>query len=203
MYTAGLVLPDLTRGFVKNLGKLKEHDYGIYEPLAAGCLQHYSADKIFHGSAFFEWGTHACVEAVKRMRFESEVARKWFIGHILFELLVDRILVRHKPSVASDFYAQLNTLDQTELNQFISLHEHTNKDSFLKFYVHFRKVAYIKNYTDNNLFAYSLSRIILKAGLPALTLTDKMVLQECVWELEENEFKNAQQLLIELKEVFK
>ncbi len=203
MYSTGLVLPDLARGFVKLPGKLKDFDYGDFEPLATGCQQHYAADKIFHASAFFEWGTHVCTEAVKQTPFESKVERRWFIGHILFELLLDRILMRHKPSVANDFYSQLNALDQTKLLQFISLHEHNNKDNFLKFYAHFRKVAYIKNYTDNNLFAYSLSRIILKVGLPALTLSDKIILQECFCGLENNEFKNAQQILTELKEVFK
>jgi hypothetical protein len=42
-----------------------------------------------------------------------------------------------------------------------------------------------------------------KAGLPELSHTNKIVLQECVWNLEDNAFKNVQGILQELKEVFK
>ena len=41
-----------------------------------------------------------------------------------------------------------------------------------------------------------------KAGLPELSLSNKIVLQECVWELENNDFKNVQSVLFQLKEVF-
>ncbi|OYU94749.1 MAG: hypothetical protein CFE21_13745 [Bacteroidetes bacterium B1(2017)] len=203
LYSTGLVLPDLARGFVKHPGKLENTNYAHLLDLALGCRQHYLADKVFHGSEFFTWGTHQCTEVVKQAKFETQVERRWFIGHILFELLLDRILVRHQPQVAIDFYENLRLLQANELNEFISLHEHKEKDRFLKFFEHFRKAAYIHNYPDNNLFAFSLSRIIIRAGLPELSHADKIVLQECVWQLEANQFKNAQGILIELKEVFK
>ena len=202
-YTSGLIFPDLARGFVKKPGNLTLESYAHLEDFAKGCQQHYAADKIFHASAFFHWGTQQCTQMVKAAQFESEVQRRWFIGHILFELLLDRILVRHQPKVAIDFYENLQKLEQNHLQEFISLHDHKEKDRFLRFFEHFRIASYIKNYTDNNLFAYSLSRIMMKAGLPQLTLIDKVVLQECVLELENSAFKNVQQILLELKEVFK
>jgi hypothetical protein len=203
LFSTGLVFPDLARGFGKQIGKLELNQYGSLSELALGCKHHYQADKIFHSSSFFEWGTQACINQLKQAQFDTQVERKWFIGHILFELLLDRILVRHQPQVAHDFYTQLNLVSQSQLDDFISLHSFQEKDRFLKFYAHFRKAAYIRNYTDNNLFAFSLSRIILRAGLPALSLADKVVLQECVLNLENKEFKNAQSILFELKEVFK
>lgn len=203
LYSLGLIFPDITRGYVKGAGKKAVQHYPGFESLALGCHRHYEADKRFHGSSFFEWGTHVCIQKLKKANFESAVERRWFIGHILFELMLDRILVRHQPKVAEDFYGQLNEVDAGGLNQFISLHEHRETDRFLKFFEHFRKAAYIRNYPDNNLFAFSLSRIILRAGLPQLTLADKVVLQECVLDLEENELKHAQSLLLELKELFK
>ena len=202
-YTSGLIFPDLARGFVKKPGNLPLESYAHLKDFAKGCQQHYAADKIFHSSEFFHWGTNQCTEVVKAASFESDVQRRWFIGHILFELLLDRILVRHQPKVAIDFYENLQNLDQIHLLEFISLHEHKEKDRFLRFFEHFRIASYINNYPNNNLFAYSLSRIIMKAGLPELTLTDKVVLQECVLELENSAFKNVQRILLELKEVFR
>lgn len=203
LYTLGLVFPDLSRGFVSAAGKKDLPLHPHLDPLVLGCRKHYEADKIFHACTFFEEGSHLCVEVLKKARFETEVPRRWFIGHILFELLLDRILVRHQPQVCIDFYNDLNALNREDLKEFIGLHAHKDQERFLKFFEHFCKAAYIRNYPDNNLFAFSLSRIILKAGLPALSLTDKIVLQECVWELEETRFKESQGVLFELKEVFK
>lgn len=203
LYTLGLVFPDLSRGFVSAPGKKELNQHPHLQDLVRGCRKHYEADKIFHGSHFFEEGAAVCVDVLKKARFDTDVQRRWFIGHILFELLIDRILVRHIPKVSDEFYADLNALNRADLKEFIQLHPHKDLERFLKFFEHFCKAAYIRNYPDNNLFAFSLSRIILKAGLPALSLADKIVLQECVWELEANRFKDAQTVLFELKEVFK
>jgi hypothetical protein len=118
-------------------------------------------------------------------------------------MLLDRILIRHKNQVGKDFYDDLNRVEIQSILTFIQLHPNKESERFIRFFEHFRKAAYIRNYTDNNLFAFSLSRIMMKAGLPELSLSNKIVVQECVWELEENAFKNAQSILFELKEVFK
>ncbi|MFY8189778.1 MAG: hypothetical protein ACOVK9_02345 [Bacteroidia bacterium] len=203
LYSVGLIFPDLSRGFVKLPGKLSATDYAYLLPIAEGCLQHYRADKQFHGSKFFEWGSHECSQVLKSAAFEGSVERRWFISHILFELLLDRLLVNHQPQVGIDFYADIRAVSLQELKDFIVLHPHQDYDKFLHFFEHFRRAAYIQNYPDNNLFAFSLSRIMKKAGLPELSHTNKIVLQECVWNLEDNAFKNVQGILQELKEVFK
>jgi len=203
LYTLGLVFPDLSRGFVKQPGKLDAQIYAHLNPLALGCLQHYQADKLFHASEFFKWGTEICTDVLKQAQFQGTVERRWFIGHVLFEMLVDRILVRHKAKVGLDFYADLNLIHVNDIRAFISLHTHQEEDRFMRFFEHFRKAAYIRNYPDNNLFAFSLTRIMIKAGLPELSMANKIVIQECVWELESTAFKNAQSILFQLKEVFK
>jgi hypothetical protein len=203
LYSLGLVFPDLSRGFVTHPGKLPIDNYGSLSMLALGCQQHFQADKIFHGSEFFKWGTEICIEILKKAKFQDQVERRWFIGHVLFEMLLDRILIRHKSQVGKDFYHDLNSVDVQNILAFIQLHSNKEPERFIRFFEHFRKAAYIRNYPDNNLFAFSLSRIMMKAGLPELSLSNKIVVQECVWELEENAFKNAQSILFELKEVFK
>ncbi len=203
LYSLGLVFPDLSRGFVKKPGVLNNSDYGSLSPLALGCQKHYEADKIFHGSPFFKWGTETCIEVLKKAKFQDQVDRRWFIGHVLFEMLLDRLLIRHNTQVGSDFYNDLNAVEIQDIQRFIDFHSNKETDRFLRFFEHFRKAAYIRNYPDNNLFAFSLSRIMMKAGLPELSLANKIVIQECVWDLEGDAFKNAQSILFELKDVFK
>ena len=203
LYSLGLIFPDISRGFVKVPGKLPQSSYGQFLPLAEGCLQHYLADKQFHASDFFSWGSHACTLVLKKANFEGEVNRRWFMGHVLFEMLLDRMIMNHQPMVSEHFYIDIRTINLSGVKDFVILHAHQDIEKFLHFFDHFRSAAYIKNYPDNNLFAFSLSRIMKKAGLPELSLSNKIVLQECVWELENNAFKNAQSILFQLKEVFK
>ncbi|MCG9881012.1 MAG: hypothetical protein MH472_10485 [Bacteroidia bacterium] len=203
LYSLGLIFPDISRGFVKNPGKLNTVHYQELAPLAEGCLQHYEADKQFHSSEFFDWGTKTCIELLKNTPFEGSVDRRWFMGHVLFEMLVDRILIRHKPKVGADFYSELRGIEHQMVKSFLELHEAREIEKFLKYFEHFRSAAYIQNYPDNNLFAFSFSKIMRKVGLDELSLTNKIILQECVLALEEGAFKNVQQLLFELKEIFK
>ena len=204
-YHLGLILPDISRGLVKGLGRHTAlgNESEFFINLNEGCSKHLAADKRFHASHFFEEGSAKCLEKVKQLPFQETIHRKWFIGHILFEMLLDRLLVQHVPIVAPRFYSYMRQIEETKLADFMNSHNCIDTVRFLRNFEHFRKVGYIANYPDNNLFAFSLSRIILKAGLPALSLTDKIVLQECVWELEANRFKESQGVLFELKEVFK
>lgn len=178
-------------------------EYVGFEALHKGCHLHYHADKIFHRSEFFHWGSSVCVDALKEATFESKVERRWFIGHVLFELLVDRILIRHQPSAGLHFYENLSRVEAGRVLAFIEKHEHREPERFLRFFTHFRNAAYIRNYPDNNLFAFSLSRIVQRAGLPPLTMADQMVLIEVVNQLENGAFRNAQEVLFQLKSVFR
>ncbi len=201
-YNLGLILPDLGRGFVKTFKNCPVTNDIDFEQMLTGCLQHYEADKVFHASAFFEWGSDICIEALKAAQFEEEVDRRWFIGHVLFEMLVDRILVRHKPSVILDFYNNLLLADPQKVLNFFNLNQAKESERFLQNFVHFRKVQYIKNYPDNNLFVYSLSRVLMRAHLPPLSIGDRLVMQQCLLELENSEFKRVDELFLKLKSVF-
>ena len=195
-------MPDLGRGFVKSFKQTSSIDDFEFQNLYAGCSKHYEADKIFHASEFFKWGSKVCVDLLKVTPFQELVERRWFIGHVLFEMLLDRILVRHKPKVLSDFYENLNLADTQTLQKFFILNHSVDIEKFMNFFIHFRRVGYIKNYTDNNLFVYSLNRLFMRAKLPPLSLYDQVLMQECLLFLEDTEFKRVDELLLRLKQVF-
>ena len=203
-YHLGLILPDISRGLVKGLGRHTAlgNESEFFINLNEGCCKHLAADKRFHASHFFEEGSAKCLDMVKQLPFQETIHRKWFIGHILFEMLLDRLLVQHLPIVAPRFYSYMNQIEETKLADFMNSHNCIDTVRFLRNFEHFRKVGYIANYPDNNLFAYSLSRVLMRAGLPALSFADKQILMEGVQELESGFFANRQALLYELKNVF-
>lgn len=197
-YHLGLVLPDLARGQIKGLNKADFNKNNLLR----GCKKHLIADKRFHHASFFELGSKQCIELIKKLPFTNTVERKWFIGHVLFEMLLDRLLVQHYPKVAPSFYDQLNQVDESILKNFLFEFGCIDPTRFMKGFNHFRLAAYIGNYPDNNLFAYSLSRVMKRVGLPELSFSDKVVLMEGIEEIENTMFVNRQELFLELKNIF-
>ncbi|MDP1727761.1 MAG: hypothetical protein Q8M15_13330 [Bacteroidota bacterium] len=202
-FNTGLILPDLARGFVKSFKPRMFEKSEEMESLYQGCMQHYEADKIFHSSEFFNWGTQICIEELKQAKFQSAVERRWFIGHVMFEMFLDRVLVNHKKQVSHDFYDSLQLVNDQILNDFLKMNHARESEKLLHYFNHFRRVRYIINYSDNNLFVFSLSRVLVRAGLEGLSFYDKLILEESMSKLENGVFKDIYSLLLRLKQVFK
>ncbi len=201
-FNTGLVLPDLARSYVKRFSNATVYDDPQHVELQLGCMQHYADDKAFHSSSFFEEGTAACIAEIKETLFDGVMERRWFIGHILFEMLLDRLLVRHQPAVANRFYDQLDQTGTEKLHEFLKLNEATKSEKLMENFGHFRRARYIRNYTDNNLFVYSLSRVLLRARLPELSAINRGILEDCITKLEAGPFKEAYSVLLAMKNVF-
>lgn len=194
-FNLGLILPDLFRGSIKKYELPNGADHAILE----GCLAHIRDDKKFHSSWFFEKGSEACLVELKNSLGLEELERKWFLAHILFEMLMDRILVRHCPGLATKFYSDLNSINKLDVQQFLISHQVNEFESLIRRFELFRGAAYIKNYTDNNLFGYSLTRVMMRVGLPELSFRQRLFLQQAVSRLEQTWFKEVQTRIFEMK----
>lgn len=196
-HNTGLLLPDVTR---KKVSKFLLHpDYNetglaFYE----GCKKHYAADKHFHASGFFKNILEQSNNIINQSNFDDTLNRKWFLAHILSELMLDRILVREYPQKLSQFYDSLQAIDDNELQLFLNLNGLSETGSFFDFFNHFRKVQYIYYYTDNNKFVYSLNRIMIQAKVGALTTYNEGVLMDASLELEQLLTRDTKQLIEQL-----
>lgn len=170
--------------------------------LLAGCKRHYQSDKIFHTSAFFEKYFSILNQMLKDVSFSPHFNRKWFIAHILFELLIDRTFVKKYPELVDGFYNDLNIITDEELMPFLHFYGMVNTSQFSDFLNHFREVQYIYQYADNNKFLYSLSRIMMRVGMSELGQDDGQKLLNIILQLEETLFAKPEELLVELKTVF-
>lgn len=202
-YNLGLILPDISRGFVKSFKSEPTFTHESFIWLQQGCLQHYADDKTFHASNFFKNGSELCTKLVNKAGFSNAINRKWFLGHVLFELFVDRVLVRHVNNVADEFYKNLQEIDYNLLHQFLTLHQCTDATRVTTAVKNFTQAKYIKNYTDNNLFVYSLTRIMMRAKAGAFNTSDKLILLDCVTKLENLILKDKLSLLYLLNNTFK
>lgn len=191
------------RGFVKHF-KVTEKNFLFPEHklLFDGCQQHYHDDKIFHQSWFFNYGNSVFTELVKQINFEGNINRKWFLGHVFFELYVDRFLVLHLPKLVNKFYNDLLAVDVEILKSFLTCFNCIDVEASTKIFLNFSKVQYIKNYPDNNLFIYSLSRIMMRAKAGNFTLSDNLFLYDTLHKIDNLILKDKLRLLYLLHQTF-
>jgi hypothetical protein len=203
-YNSALILPDITKRWIKTF-KHPEPPLSFSPDqlaLLQGCLMHYESDKTFHVSVFFE-KYQALVNAhLKTKTFSEDVQRKWFIAHVLTELLIDRKIVGSRPDLVDSFYASLNAIDDRQLAEFLEYYGMTETADFSKFFNHFRSVQYIYYYADNNKFLYSLNRIMMRVGIKELSDQDAATMLEAILEIETLHMTDGTALLNELKQVF-
>lgn len=201
-YNLGLILPDLARGSIKKYRPNNQNGSVEFQSILAGCYTHMEDDKKFHGSSFFNEGSAACLNAIKANVDLVMVERKWFLGHILFEMLMDRLLVRHYYGIGKQFYADFKLVELSVLDGFLNLQGVKETEKLLRMFYYFRETGYILNYTDNNLFSYSLSRVMMRAGLPELGFHERRDLMYVVLDLEENWFGEVYSRIFEMKQIF-
>lgn len=204
-YNTGLLLPDITKRWIKKF-RYPEPDVRFTvakNDLLNGCLKHYESDKKFHSSSFFSRNFETLNNLVKKVNFTPELQRRWFLSHIMFELLLDRVIVRDHELLLDSFYESLNKSDDAILDQFLRVYGMTNTEDFFNFFNHFRSVKYIYFYTDNKKFLYSLNRIMMRAGLKEMNDTDLELLEEVLITYEGDYFSDSAKVMTELKQVFK
>ncbi len=203
-YNVALILPDITKSWIKKFDPafLPQPLSAIQSDLINGCFKHYESDKLFHASAFFEKYQYLINERLKAAGLSDDVNRKWFIAHILTELLIDRQIVKTDPARVDGFYESLTGIDDRELDSFLRFQGMDNPQDFFTFLGHFRNARYIYYYADNNKFLYSLGRIMMRVGIKELTGPDSEVLLQTILKIEQDYMNDAGVLLRELKAVF-
>ena len=198
----GLLLPDFARNHVTSFSKSALFEKEVHRQIHAGCMAHYAADKKFHSSDFFEHYCEAFKSHLKVAPFSDGFQRRWFLAHILFEMMIDRLLVKHIVGLCRTYYSGLDEIEPSILGEFLELNQAKNPDELLRNFNHFRNAKYIFQYIDNNTLVYSLSRVLQYAGVGLMSLDDKLVLHQCIIDLEESIFKNALQVITEVKSIF-
>ncbi len=199
-YNTGLILPDFARKHVKTFLNAPAGMQHNFQLLHQGCLMHYQADKAFHTSAFFANLLQQSNYIINNAAFSKSVQRKWFLAHILVELMLDRLLVKNNKSALDAFYKSLNSVSEEDLTAFLTLFNGTEIDAFMQHFIHFSSVQYIYFYADNIKFVYSLNRIMMRAGVGELSILDQEVLLQVVLTLEQDLSPQVPALLHQLKQ---
>lgn len=180
-YNAGLVLPDFARSAAgaKNINiqlkfdKLNQPDF--YN-LNKGSKTHYSSDGFFHNCSFFKDSNQLFEDLFIEHEFPRQGQRLWFISHILFELVLDRVLIRNNRDILDDFYTSLKRVDLQIVIDFLAESGKDGTDKFTKFWEGFLKAQYLQYYLVDDKLVYSLNRVLQKVRQPELTTEQATIL---------------------------
>jgi len=202
-YNTGLLLPDITRKSIKKFHKT-ENDFETsnhHKQFLEGCLKHYQSDKKFHSSTFFSSYYQLLNHEISHSSDLKNAERKWFISHILLELLIDRVIVNSHQYLLDSFYNSLLKVNEESLRLFLKSYGMKNTDEFFVFFNHFRNTQYIYHYTDNNKFMYSLNRIMLRARVKELSQNENNLILNIVLEFEQKHFNGSELLLQNIRAI--
>lgn len=130
-----------------------------------GIQRHMRADSLFHSAPFFVAETHQIGYQVRDRFKAAKPRRTFFVGHIAFELILDKILIERDPSLVADFYRHL---EAEPVERYVSLTEWVldrpmpGYDQFLTRFIDRR---YLLHYPNIDHLTYTLRRIMGRVGL--------------------------------------
>ncbi|MBI1223581.1 MAG: hypothetical protein GC180_13345 [Bacteroidetes bacterium] len=173
-HNTGLILPDWSRnakGRRKLEWKKSEGSPEFHFRLWSGCQKHYEADEWFHDCHYFL----ACCEQV-----ESDLGlaqqgglflgqRKWFLAHLLAEMLLDRLIIEKYPGALDSFYSDLIKVPFRDLKDFLLTSGKIDMANFERSHRGFIESEFIRYYIDDRGLAESLSRVVQRTGQVPLT----------------------------------
>ena len=203
IYNSGLILPDLLRKEIRVFNTPNNKYAEAINSLLKASHQHQNDDKHFHASYLFHQISNEVLNEIKKDADVKHLPRKWFVAHIASEMLLDRILMRHYPNLLKQFYSDLDQLDSNLYEAFILTHQTTVEPKVLNRFEQFKRSRYLVNYTCNQLFSFSIWRIMTNVGIPNVNRQDVHNLVELLQGMEESFFLDRYSLIFDLKQICK
>jgi hypothetical protein len=189
-FVLGLILPDLLRDVQKRKMRFGEElltasREGAHGPIgvdiAAGIQRHLDVDVDFHNSAFFKDGMHRVWQWLEEYEYETIPTRLPVFAHVLLELMMDRIIIRHVPEAMAQFYSMLEQVERPEVLQWFEALGVLERPAaaFARIQV-FLDDRFLYRYPDNAMMLYALNVLNQKVGQPVISPADEQKLLETI-----------------------
>lgn len=173
-HNTGLILPDWSRT-ARGRRKLEwtaQHGHSHeHAALWLGCQGHYEADTWFHDCFYFNETTDKIEKDLALIQDKGLLAgqRKWFLAHLLSEMLLDRIIIDRHPLALDHFYEDLRQVPYEELERFLLQSGKEDMGRFPQAHKGFMDSEFIRYYSSHQGLVESLNRVVQRTGQPALS----------------------------------
>jgi hypothetical protein len=155
----GTLLPDIIPHFSYlhnkyflhyNSQSLNKEEFQLW----LGVENHYADDSFFHSMSLFKQGMISIEEEMHKNLVLKELRRKYLISHVLYELILDHLILERFPDIAENIYADLEQVDISKLGIFLKkiIGENEKVNLFLDSYDRFLDRRFLGFYgIDSNL----------------------------------------------------
>lgn len=163
-YVAGLMLPDIVKGFSKIYNK-QVRDKELPEELAfqhlqQGILFHYETDRKFHNSVDFMQQESLVLQSYIVAGLDRNRLRLSVLAHLAVEMMIDRQIVAQHPDVCSDYYSILGQVDESVLKTYlVQTHIIRSEQIILTNFQVFKQKQFLFQLTDVSNLVAGLLRI--------------------------------------------
>jgi len=174
-FISGLILPDITRKAHKRFRITQEFNKidERFNDLQKGIYNHFETDKIFHDAVFFKTHTAALKQIAKQNLVFDRDKYTFFFAHLVFEMMIDKILLEREPSIGNHFYDMLLQTDQQVLYDYIvAIKSEKYLNGFKVYYKRFLESQYLKKYTKTGGLAYAIKRVFANATLISSSINE-------------------------------
>jgi|GEM_PF-1624168 len=173
-FVVGAATPDLLSIYnsslrikARHLKKMDDDQSGrITPPFLAGLQRHFFADGVFHTSPLFQAQTRRISAMLVTYFPDLDIQRKFFVGHILLELMIDKVLIDQHPGILESYYGHFEALQPfRELKKASELalgHELPNYEAYM---TKFLRRQYLYDYANFNHLAWILRRILRRVNI--------------------------------------
>jgi hypothetical protein len=191
LYTAALILPDLTRGFTKIYNsvivKTDKPETDSILQVHNGILAHFAGDKKFHSSVYFAEANAFAIQSFIGEGLSREKYRHSVLAHLVVEMLIDAQILHLHPEVGHNFYEALSNAGEKELMKYFEhfgLREHGN--GFLAKLRGFQKSKFLFMLKENEKVLFGLEKIYESATGIGFETSDKGKFLKAINNIDEN-----------------
>ena len=182
-FLAGTALPDWlsvvdrrVRLRARNVKPFADGTGAHSAELAAGVLQHLDDDAWFHKTAAFAVASAELTVLFRDALPCDEGHRPAFLGHILTEMLLDRVLIERDPSALTAYYAAFDRLDAGLVEDSVNRMAPQTTDCLRGFISLFVQERFLADYLDPNRLLFRLNQIMRRVKLTPLPANFEAVL---------------------------
>lgn len=165
-YTLGVLFPDIFKKFSFyhnqyftkfDTNLLTEKEQYIWR----GIEQHYSDDAYFHSFPNFKHFMSRIEAEMAKSEVLSQLKRKFLVSHVLYELILDNLILEHNLDIVSGIYDDLDACSKDSIRLFLEKIMQKNEaiDVFLESYDRFILRRFLNFYCEERNLVKALHRV--------------------------------------------
>jgi hypothetical protein len=184
-FIAGLAVPDWLsvvnrrsrvrrKNVIASLQQLPAEECEI----AMGILQHLDDDQWFHGTEAFFRTTGELGRRFREAMGPEDAWRCGFLGHVVLEMLIDRVLIENAPAALHRYYQAMEEVDRQQVQQLVSALATQPVPELAHFIDLFLRERFLEDYVDDLRLLRRLNQVMRRVGLAPLPTGVTSVLRE-------------------------